>query len=103
MLDPVYVDPSGAGPAAGPWRSYFTLVGRAAYIDRLAPAEGGETVTGGEHPGLDRSPWGMQALLGYHLEKVPFAFHMTYYHYVARETGIKGSSDWMNLSFEYRF
>jgi outer membrane protein LpxR len=104
MLDPVYFDPAGAAPVAGPWRSYFTLVGRTAYIQHLAPAEGGETVDGGFQPGLDREPWGLQSLFGYHLESVPFAFHATWYHYFEQEkTGIKGSSDWINMSFEYRF
>ncbi|HKQ98163.1 MAG TPA: lipid A-modifier LpxR family protein [Candidatus Polarisedimenticolia bacterium] len=104
MLDPIYVDPAGPRPARNRWRSYFTLVGRAVYLEHFAPADGGETVNGGTHPGLDTEPGQFQALLGYHLGGVPFSFHLTGYHYFAQaESGINGSSDWVNLSFEYRF
>lgn len=104
MLDPVYFDPLGGTPIVSPWRSYFTFVGRLAYIEHLAFTEGGETVNGDQHPGLDREPGMYQALLGYHLARVPFAFHLTYYKYFTEDkTGINGSTDWVNLSFEWRF
>jgi hypothetical protein len=104
MLDPVYFDPLKGTPLVSPWRSYFTLVGRAVGIAHLAPADGGPTVNGGEHPGLDAYPGQLQALIGYHLARVPFAIHLTYYKYFTQEkTGINGSSDWINLSFEWRF
>jgi outer membrane protein LpxR len=104
MLDPVYFDPVGPRPVVSPWRSYFTLVGRATYYNYLAPAEGGETVNGGEHPGFDTKPGRLQALVGYHLARVPFAFHLTYFRYFNQaDTGVDSAIDWINLSFEYRF
>ncbi|HYV19823.1 MAG TPA: lipid A deacylase LpxR family protein [Verrucomicrobiae bacterium] len=104
MLDPVYV------PAVGPlpgipaaWRNYFTLMGRVAYFTYLAPAEGGETVAGDIHPKLRPYPGRYQALIGYHLARIPFAFHLTYYRYFNQDSDGASSSDWVNLSFEYRF
>jgi len=36
--------------------------------------------------------------------RLPFAVHVTYYRYYRQgRSGIAGSSDWINLSFEYRF
>jgi hypothetical protein len=87
-----------------PWRSYFTVVGRAAYVNHLAPADGGETVNGDNHPGLENEPGQWQLLVGYHLARVPFAFHLTYYKYFTQQQdGVTGSSDWVNMSFEWRF
>jgi lipid A 3-O-deacylase len=105
MYDPVYADPQLAPPAqVSAWRAYFTLMGRYAYITYLAPAEGGETENGGNHPALDNYPGQRQLLVGFHLARVPFAFHMTYYRYFAQDrVGTDGSTDWVNLSFEYRF
>lgn len=104
MLDPIYIEPAPRFPEVRAWRTYFTLVGRIAYISRLAPAEGGETINGGEHPKLDSYPGKYQALLGYHLARIPFAIHLTYYRYFAQdELGIEASGDWINFSFEYRF
>jgi hypothetical protein len=43
-------------------------------------------------------------IAGFHLARVPFAVHVTYYRYLRQDgVGIEGSSDWVNLSFEYRF
>ncbi|HEV8200100.1 MAG TPA: lipid A deacylase LpxR family protein [Candidatus Polarisedimenticolia bacterium] len=105
MLDPVYAPPGGPLPSeARRWRTYFTLMGRYAYIWYLAPAEGGETVNGGEHPKLDAYPGESQFLGGFHLARIPFAFHVTYYRYFQQDrVGTDGSSDWINVSFEYRF
>jgi lipid A 3-O-deacylase len=45
-----------------------------------------------------------QAILGYHLARIPFAFHLTYDRYFGQDRGgIRASSDWVNFSFEYRF
>jgi hypothetical protein len=104
MLDPIYVDPKASLPDVNPWRNYFTLVARAVYITYLAPAEGGDTVNGGEHPGIDPYPGRYQALIGYHLARIPFGFHLTYYRYFAQDQiGFEATSDWVNFSFEYRF
>jgi lipid A 3-O-deacylase len=105
MYDPVYVDPQMALPAeVSAWRTYFTLMGRYAYITHLAPADGGPTENGGNHPPLDNYPGQRQLLVGFHLARVPFAFHLTYYRYFAQDrVGTDGSTDWVNLSFEYRF
>ena len=104
MLDPVYVDPAGPPPAENRWRSSFSVVGRVVYLDHFAPADGGDTVNGGFHPGIDVAAGQYQALLGWHLDHVPFSFNMTWFHYFAEsEIGVSGSSDWVNLSFEYRF
>ena len=103
MLDPVYIVATGELPSeAKRWRAYFTVMGRFGYITYLAPAEGGETENGGFHPKLRPYPGRYQALVGFHLARIPFALHMTYYHYFAQ--GSRASSgDWVNLSFEYRF
>jgi lipid A 3-O-deacylase len=105
MLDPVYVDAVAPLPSeARRWRAYFTLMGRAAAIAYMAVAEGGATVNGGEHPELRPYPGRLQLLAGFHLARVPFALHVTYYSYFDQgNSGIEGSSDWINLSFEYRF
>jgi hypothetical protein len=105
MLDPVYVLATGELPSdARRWRTYFTVMGRFAYIGYLAPAEGGETVNGGFHPKTRPYPGRYQALVGFHLARIPFALHATYYHYFS-DTSLdrESQSDWINLSFEYRF
>ena len=102
--DPVYVDPVAPLPGRVPaWRNYFTLMGRYAYFTYLAPSEGGETVAGGDHPKLRPYPGKYQALIGYHVARIPFAFHLTYYRYFNEITDTGSSTDWVNLSFEYRF
>ena len=105
MLDPVYVVATGPLPSeAGRWRTYFTLMGRLAYIAYLAPAEGGETEAGDQHPKIRPYPGRYQALVGFHLARIPFAFHATYYHYFNQDPlDFEASSDWINVSFEYRF
>jgi hypothetical protein len=104
MLDPVYVDAVAPLPGVvAAWRNYFTVMGRLAYFTYLAPSEGGETVNGGEHPKLRPYPGKYQALIGYHLARIPFAFHLTYYRYFNENGDGVSSSDWINLSFEYRF
>jgi hypothetical protein len=103
MLDPVYVDPVAPLPGVvQAWRNYFTLMGRLSYDTYLAPSEGGPTVAGNNHPKLRPYPGKYQALVGYHLARIPFAFHLTYYRYF-NEVGDASSTDWVNLSFEYRF
>ena len=70
----------------------------------MAPAEGGPTESGYDHPGLRSYPGEQQGLLGLHLVRVPFGMHLTYYRYFGSgPEGIMGSSDWVNFSFEYRF
>jgi len=104
MLDPVYVDPVAPLPGRVPaWRNYFTLMGRYAYFTYLAPSEGGETVAGDDHPKLRPYPGKYQALIGYHLARMPFAFHLTCYRYFNEISDTGSSTDWVNLSFEYRF
>jgi hypothetical protein len=105
MLDPIYVDPVAPLPAeTRAWRTYFTLVGRLAHIEYMQPAEGGETVNGDDHPPIHPYPGRRQMLVGFHLSRVPFAIHITYFRYF-QETpeGVTGSSDWVNFSYEYRF
>jgi len=104
MLDPVYVD--AVAPLPGvvhAWRNYFTLMGRLSYFTYLAPSEGGETVAGNDQPKLRPYPGKYQALIGYHVARIPFAFHLTYYKYLNDITDTGTSTDWVNLSFEYRF
>jgi hypothetical protein len=104
MLDPVYVDRAAPLPERAAWRTWFDVVGRGAWIDRMAPCDGGETVSGGEHPGLDACPGTLQALVGAHVARLPFAYHATWYHYFRQSgTGLDGSNDWVNLTFEWRF
>jgi len=102
MLDPVYVDAAAPAGSVSARHTYFTLVGRAVASAYFAPAEGGKTVNGGEHPELPGYPGRYQALAGFHLERLPFAFHITYDHSF-EPAGLPSSSDWINLTFEYRF
>lgn len=104
MLDPVWFDPTVPLPDLKPWRFYFTVVGRLAEFEHLAPVEGGETANGLDHPGFDNYPFDRQLLLGFHLARVPWAFHLTYYRYFTqRDSEVDSMSDWVNFSFEYRF
>jgi len=49
----------------------------------MVPAEGGATVNGGDHPELRPYPGRLQMLTGFHLARVPFALHLTYYRHFA--------------------
>jgi Ca2+-transporting ATPase len=43
-------------------------------------------------------------LVGYHVARMPFGFQLTYHRYYdLEEIGLKGSVDWVNFTFEYRF
>jgi len=104
VLDPVYFDPEKPLTNLKGWRFYFNLTGRYAWITYLAPAEGGPTENGGNHPALDSYPGAKQGLLGVHLTRVPFSVHLTYYRYFGSlPSGLNGGLDWVNFSFEYRF
>ncbi|HKQ98162.1 MAG TPA: lipid A deacylase LpxR family protein [Candidatus Polarisedimenticolia bacterium] len=104
MLDPVWFDPTQPLPDVRPWRYYVTVVGRLAKFEHLAPVEGGETANGLDHPGFNDYATDRQILLGMHLARVPWAFHLTYYRYFSsRGEDVDSMSDWINLSFEYRF
>lgn len=104
VLDPVYFDPEQPLIDLYRWRIYFNVVGRYNWITYLVAADGGPTENGGDHPGLDSYPGKEEALLGLHLIRVPFGFHLTYYRYLdPLPTGIEGTLDWVNFSFEYRF
>jgi hypothetical protein len=105
LHDPVYFDPTAPLPSnLKGWRVYFTVVGRLVWIDRLAPAEGGDTVNGGTHPGVADIPGSQQLLVGLHFGRLPVNFHLTYYRYFD-EPNIAGdaSTDWTNFTLEYRF
>ena len=103
-LDPVYLDPEKPIVELKCWRKYFNLVVRYNYITYLAPAQGGATESGYDHPKVDSYPGERQALLGFHLVRVPWGIHITYYRYFDRlATEVDESLDWINFSFEYRF
>jgi len=73
-------------------------------VTHMALAEGGKTVNGGEQPKLRPYPGRYVTLAGLHVARLPFAVHVTEYRYFRQgRSGIAGSSDWINLSFEYRF
>ena len=105
MLDPIYADPVAPLPSrARAFRLYFTLMARVAQTWYQAPAEGGETVNGGYHPELRPYPGENELITGMHLSRLPLALHLTYYDYFDEDQDvIKGSSDWINVSFEYRY
>jgi len=104
VLDPVYLDPWKPLVKVRGVRIYFNLGARYTWSTYLAPAEGGATENGGHHPPLDRYPGSRQALFGFHVGGAPFSFHATYYRYAEPlPNNIKGSIDWINLSFERRF
>jgi len=104
MLDPTWLDRWAPLPDRSAWRTWFSLVGRGAWIGRLAPLDGGGTVNGGEHPGLDDDTGTLQALVGAHVARAPVAFHATWYHdFDQSVSGSTSAPDWVNLSFECRF
>lgn len=56
------------------------------------------------HTGVDENPGNVQALFGPHVTRVPVGPCLTCYRYLDKgDTGIRGSTDWVNFSFEYRF
>jgi hypothetical protein len=102
-LDPVYFEPGRPVPDLRHWSYVFNLVLRAAWINYLAPAEGGETESGYDHPSLE-PPGKAEAIAGVHLVRVPFGIHLTYFRYLDNpEPDIQSSLNWVNFSFEYRF
>jgi hypothetical protein len=104
VLDPVYFDPQKPLVALIGWRIYFNLVARLSWITYLAPAEGGPTENGGDHPPLDVYPGTRQAQFGVHLTRVPYSVHITYFRYFEPlPSHVIGTVDWVNFSFEYRF
>jgi hypothetical protein len=102
-LDPVYFDPGQPIPETAHWSYVFNLVGRFGSIGYLAPAEGGETESGYDHPSLD-PPGESDVVAGIHIVRVPFGIHLTYYHALDEGDGdVASSVNYWNLSFEYRF
>jgi len=103
-VDPVYVDPKG--PPYGPrkWRPYFNVVARLRDIDRFAPLESSATENGGHYDPVISTPGRQQVIAGFHIAKVPLAFHVTYYRYLDdRTSALPSHRDWMNFSFERRY
>ena len=79
-------------------------MGRVAHVTHMALAEGGTTVNGNEQPPLRAYPGRYVMLAGLHAARLPVAVHVTHYRYFRQgRSGIAGSSNWINLSFEYRF
>jgi len=102
-LDPVYFDPGQPIPDTAHWSYVFNVVGRFGSIGYLAPAEGGETESGYNHPSMD-PPAESDVVAGIHIVRVPFGVHFTYYHALDEGDGdVASSLDYWNLSFEYRF
>ena len=101
--DPVYFDPGQPAPNTAHWSYVFDLVARLGHVGYLAPAEGGETESGYNHPSMD-PPAESDVLGGIHLVRVPFGIHLTYYHALDEgDAAVESSLDYWNLSFEYRF
>ena len=102
VLDPVYFDPQKPLIDLKRWRFYFNLTARYAWITYLGPAEGGPTESGYNHPRVD--PAAEQVLFGFHVTRVPYSVHLTYYRYFDElPEGFNATLDWINFSFEYRF
>ena len=102
VVEPVYFVPGQTPADLKRWRTYFNLVGRRTWYDYFAPAEGGATESGYDHPEVRPYPLETAAILGLHLVRVPFGIHLTYYSYFGGPER-EASSDWVNFSFEYRF
>jgi lipid A 3-O-deacylase len=102
VVEPVYFDPTQPLTHLKGWRTYFNLVGRRTWFDYFAPAEGGPTESGYNHPALRPYPLETAAIFGLHLVRAPVGFHLTYYSYFGGPDRAS-SSDWVNFSFEYRF
>lgn len=102
-LDPVY-HPAGA-PATpkGAWRGYLSVVLRGTAIDEVAVLAGGPTANGQHHPGADGDDTITEALVGLHVGRSGYAFHLTYYRSLSGEEASHSDSDWLNLSLERRF
>jgi len=104
MLDPVYFDPEQPVPGLRGWRWYFNVVARYSWIGYFTVAEGGATESGYHHPAVEGPyPGNEQVLVGFHVTRVPFSFHLTYYRYFNNPAALPSGFDWTNLSFEYRF
>jgi hypothetical protein len=102
VIEPVYFDPEQPLVNLKRWRTYFNLVGRRTWFDYFAPAEGGPTESGYNHPVLRPYPFERSVIFGLHLVRVPFGIHLTYYTYFGGPDRAS-SPDWVNFSFEYRF
>ena len=102
VVEPVYADPEQPLKDLKRWRTYFNLVGRRSWFAYFAPAEGGATESGYNHPDIRPYPFETAAIFGLHLVRVPVGIHLTYYHYFSGPDRASGS-DWVNFSFEYRF
>ena len=103
VLDPVYFDPDQPLTGLYRWRFYFNVVARYNWIGYLAPAEGGPTESGVNQPPFESYPAKEEGLFGFHVTRVPYSVHMTYYRYFGSSPGrIHDSLDWVNFSFEYR-
>ncbi|HET8948306.1 MAG TPA: lipid A-modifier LpxR family protein [Candidatus Polarisedimenticolia bacterium] len=105
MLDPIYVNPVAPLPSeAARWRAYFTIMLRQSWFAYQAPSEGGPTESGYNHPKTRPYPADSETILGFHLARIPFAVHVTYFRYMdPQNDATESKTDWVNLSFEYRF
>jgi hypothetical protein len=101
-VEPVYFDPEQPLNMLKGWRTYFNLVGRQTWFDYFAPAEGGPTESGYNHPDIRPYPLETAVIFGLHLVRVPVGVHLTHYSYFGGPDRAS-SSDWVNFSFEYRF
>lgn len=103
VLDPIYFEPGKPLPDLTHWSYVFNVILRASWIGYLAPAEGGPTESGYNHPSLE-PPGKAEALAGFHIVRTPFGIHLTYFRYLDdADPDLQDSFDWVNLSIEYRF
>lgn len=103
VLDPVYQRLGAPATPRGAWRGYLSVVLRGIARDEVAVLDGGPTANGQHHPGADGDDAITEALVGLHVGRSDYAFHLTYYRVLSGEEAIHSDSDWLNLSLELRF
>ena len=104
VLDPLYHPVGAPATPKGAWRGYLSVVVRGIAMDEVVVRDGGPTENGLHHPGLDGGDTFSEALVGLHVGKSNYAFHLTYFRLLSgEEEGLHSDSDWLNFSFERRF
>jgi hypothetical protein len=96
------------------WATYFSIVPRYVYAAEVWTFEGGDTVNGPPHPGIEYDNTFVQWMFGLHIRCARFSFHLTYFYFPdaigkakavppAGITAPETKLEWANLSWEYRW
>jgi hypothetical protein len=109
-------DPAGMGVASDPvlpqsaggrgaWRFYATVIVRGTYMVRHVVAEGGATVDGPPHPGLDLARPSCEAIGALHFGTERISLNVSRYQYFGERVRISHgtSPDWIALALDVRY